>query len=109
MILVLHAGTSISVPRRLEAKGDGLPKKPKRTRLRCNKLYSTKRWKQFRELWLTDHPLCADCQKLGLTKLGYAVDHINPHNQTGIFWIEDGATFQTLCEKHHNAKSGRGE
>ncbi len=49
--------------------------------------------------------LCLECFKQGITRKGYAIDHIVA--------IEDGGSrtdhtnLQNLCESHHNSKSAQ--
>lgn len=63
-------------------------------------------WEAFRLSWLRGHPLCEACKPL-LTP-ATVVDHIIPHRgDRELFW-RDG-NHQSLCESHHNAKTGRGQ
>lgn len=56
-----------------------------------------------RTRWLTAHPLCVECDKVGRVKAGDVVDHIIPLWKGGVDDYE--ANGQTLCHAHHDAKS----
>ena len=83
-----------------------------------NRPSSTKRgygrkWSAARLRWLAIYPFCAECEKKGILNNGLpghpnVVDHIIPHRgNMKIFW--DRSNWMTLCEHHHNLKTGRGE
>lgn len=66
-----------------------------------HKLYGTKRWRQLRGRYITDHPWCAIP---GCTLPATDVDHIVP--------LPDGAPYdetnlQALCKRHHSQKTQR--
>jgi len=63
-----------------------------------------RRWQQARRRWLVQHPLCVMCQAAGRVVPATVVDHIIPHRGAArLFW--DRENWQSLCERHHNAKS----
>ena len=64
------------------------------------------RWRKARALYLSQHPLCAECQRHGRTVAASVVDHIKPHkgNRT-LFW--DERNWQALCKRCHDAKTAR--
>ena len=73
------------------------------TRRSFNKLYNTKQWKQFRQIQLSKHPICARCQSLGKIAPAHHVDHIIPHKQDRDKWM--GNRFQSLCHECHSIKT----
>ena len=64
------------------------------------------RWRMARALFLSRHPLCAECRRQGRTVAAAVVDHIRPHkrNRT-LFW--DERNWQALCKPCHDAKTAR--
>ncbi len=71
-----------------------------------DRLYG-RRWKKAAAAYLLEHPLCVECEREGRLTPATVVDHVIPHRgDPEKFW--DGA-WQSLCEAHHNAKTGRGQ
>jgi hypothetical protein len=69
--------------------------------------YQEPGWRQRSKAHLDEHPLCVACKAEGLTVVATVADHIEPHKgNRGKF--ECGA-LQSLCRRHSNAKTGRGE
>lgn len=78
------------------------------------KLYNNKRWKQLRNAYLMEHPLCEECLKeqkiTASTKENpLHVHHIqSPFNETNELkkWelLLDYNNLQTLCDKCHQKK-----
>jgi 5-methylcytosine-specific restriction protein A len=65
------------------------------------------RWREARALFLKQHPLCEICQVEGKIVPATVVDHVIPHRgDPRLFW--DQANWESLCERHHNEKTGRG-
>ena len=71
----------------------------------ANPFYHTPAWRKVRKAYITRHPLCAECERNGVIKQGKVVDHITPIRLGGAQF--NWSNLQTLCEKCHNAKSGR--
>lgn len=66
------------------------------------------RWRRARRLHLAEHPLCAECERQGITTAATVVDHIVPHRgDERLFW--NTANWQSLCKTCHDAKTKRGE
>jgi 5-methylcytosine-specific restriction protein A len=65
--------------------------------------YGTTRWKRTRLLFLTLHPLCAECERRGIVAAACIVDHVKPTADGGSMWDEDN--LQSLCDPCHRAKS----
>ena len=61
-------------------------------------------WLKSAKLFLTQHPLCAECLRQGKTTPATEVDHIVPHkgNQK-LFW--DSQNWQALCHECHSRKT----
>jgi len=65
-----------------------------------------RRWQRYAKMFLSEHPLCAECLKLGWTKVAAVVDHITPHRgDYQLFW--DSANHQSLCKEHHDRKTAK--
>ena len=62
-------------------------------------------WQKASKRFLVAHPLCVMCQKEGRYVKATVVDHIVPHRgDSKLFW--DSNNWQSLCEQHHNFKTG---
>lgn len=66
------------------------------------------RWRKYRAVFLSEHPLCIECERQGLIVEATVVDHIIPHRgDYGLFW--DEANHAALCKPHHDRKTGKGQ
>ena len=70
-----------------------------------NSIYNTTKWRKFAKRYKEDHPLCVMCEEEGQIRAAYVADHI-------IRIVDGGEPFdknniQSLCEFHHNQKSGK--
>jgi len=64
----------------------------------------SRRWRKAREIFLNEHPLCAECLKESRDKAATIVDHIKPHRgDYELFW--DTTNWQALCASHHSSKT----
>lgn len=63
------------------------------------------RWRQLRENFILDHPLCVECAALGLTVAATDVDHIVAKRNGG---TDDESNLQALCHACHSAKTMAG-
>uniref|UniRef100_A0AAU8BVA2 HNH endonuclease n=1 Tax=Xanthomonas phage MK21 TaxID=3148942 RepID=A0AAU8BVA2_9CAUD len=60
------------------------------------------RWREYRQRYLMQHPLCVYCEREGRTTAATVVDHILPHKgDMALFWKLDN--HQSLCAWHHNS------
>lgn len=67
-----------------------------------------RRWQKAREIYLAEHPWCAECLRHGHRVLAQEVDHIIPHRgDPALFWRR--SNWQSLCKTHHSEKTARGE
>ena len=67
-----------------------------------------RRWRKAREAYLTEHPLCVECQKKGLTVVATVVDHVIPHRgNEELFWSE--TNWAAVCKACHDRKTGSGQ
>ena len=83
-----------------------LPKIKKHLRQVDNaSFYNSKRWRSLRAYYIQSHPLCAECNRNGITTGAKVVDHIKPITMGGS--PIDIRNLQILCEPCHNSKSGR--
>ena len=68
--------------------------------MKPKRLLSTYRWQQRRAQQLQEHPLCALCNRQGVTRAATVVHHVLQHgNNPEIFW---SSPLQSLCDAHHN-------
>jgi 5-methylcytosine-specific restriction protein A len=65
--------------------------------------YTTPRWRRFRQLYLSSHPLCRHCELIGKLNASTIVDHIKPRSQGGADYDEDN--MQALCKSCHTRKT----
>ena len=64
------------------------------------------RWVKARKRYLTEHPLCVECEREGKLTPANTVDHIKPHKgDQALFW--DESNWQSLCTHHHSVKTAR--
>lgn len=64
----------------------------------------TKRWDAARLAYLSQHPLCSTCDKVGHTTIAAVVDHVVPHRgDMALFW--DEGNWQPLCKRCHDTKT----
>lgn len=64
------------------------------------------RWRRTRLRYLTEHPLCVECQKVGKLTPANTVDHIKPHKgDKELFW--DESNWQSLCQRCHSVKTAK--
>ena len=67
--------------------------------------YHTKGWRKTRAAFITAHPQCALCEKIGRLVKADVVDHIEPISFGGERF--DWNNLQSLCHSCHNSKSAR--
>ena len=65
-----------------------------------NKFYQTSAWRTLRNMFITRHTLCVECDGIG-----QVVDHIIPIHSGGDSLEWDN--LQTMCHRCHNIKSGK--
>lgn len=53
------------------------------------------KWAKFRRMWLSDHPLCARCNRLGECVHHIVPRHVAPER------MYDASNVMTLCESCH--------
>jgi len=64
------------------------------------------RWRQYRETFLREHPLCVECLKSDKVVAASVVDHIKPHKgDKRLFW--DMKNHQPLCKRCHDVKTAK--
>lgn len=62
------------------------------------------RWRKVRKIFLTEHPLCVECERQGKYVQATVVDHIIPHKgDQALFWDENN--WQPLCKRCHDRKT----
>lgn len=63
--------------------------------------YWTNRWKLKSEQYRADHPLCEECERIGLVVESTMVDHIIPYRERPDLGLED-SNLRALCWQCHN-------
>ena len=72
-----------------------------RPKLSARGWYHDPRWKAMRLRFLTEHPLCVECQRPANT-----VDHVEPHKMDeALFW--SWANLRAMCRPCHSRKTAR--
>lgn len=79
--------------------------KPKAVPYSGENFYHTPAWRNLRRKYITENPLCEECQRMGLVVPGNVVDHIVPIRKGG--QALDESNLQTLCKRHHAIKTGK--
>lgn len=69
-------------------------------------LYQTREWKDGRKAQLKAHPLCRECEAIGLVVGANEVDHIVPHRGNRKLF-RDRTNWQSLCRPCHSRKTAR--
>lgn len=72
------------------------------------KMYNTTSWRVVRKVHLVNNPLCVQCKKESKVALATVVDHIVPHRGDQALF-DDIVNYQSLCKRHHDQKTARGE
>jgi len=68
------------------------------------KLYNNKRWRRYRRMFLSEHPLCVNFEECH--NEATVVDHIKDHlGDWERFW--DPSNHQAMCAQCHNTKTAR--
>lgn len=83
-----------------------LPEKKQHQRIvDNNEFYNSTKWRRFARFYKDNNPLCVHCDRDGLVGPADVADHIVRIEDGGDKWIENN--IQSLCNQHHNSKSGR--
>lgn len=62
------------------------------------------KWRTARAVFLSAHPLCAECERNGFVTAATVVDHIVPHRgDDKLFWSR--SNWQALCASCHSRKT----
>jgi len=62
-------------------------------------------WHKYRNVYLSEHPLCVMCQQAGRVTPAEIIDHIIPLDMGGDKWANKN--LQALCRSHHTEKTAR--
>ena len=68
--------------------------------------YQSTAWRKISKSFKVAHPLCVECEKIGVITPAHTVDHIVPINinpSLAYTW----SNLQGLCKKHNASKTGR--
>ena len=83
-----------------------IPEKPQHMREVDNaSFYNSKRWRALRNYFIQQNPICAQCERDGITKGAQCVDHIKSLTMGGS--MVSTKNLQSLCNSCHAKKSGR--
>ena len=70
-------------------------------RPKSDSFYWTNRWKRKSEEYRAAHPLCVECERLGLVVPSTMVDHIIPYRERPDLGLVD-SNLRALCWQCHN-------
>lgn len=77
-------------------------------RVESNRFTSSRPWRKLRAAYLTEHPLCADCEHEGRVEAAIEVHHrISRHVRPDL--ALDWDNLLGLCKPHHSRRTARGE
>jgi len=66
------------------------------------------RWRKLRDAWLAKHPLCERCLAENKTTAATVVHHkVKHYGNPEILYNPD--VLESICERHHNEATARGE
>lgn len=71
-------------------------------------LYKTAAWLRMRKLKLSEQPLCARCNQLGVTTQATVVNHIKPH-KGDVNLFHDYSNIEGVCAPCHDGVIKREE
>lgn len=81
-------------------------KRPPENRPNANQRGYTYKWQKASKVFLSQNPLCRQCEKEGRIVVASVVDHIKPHKgNMKLFWDRDN--WQPLCVNCHNRKTAK--
>ena len=66
--------------------------------------YNSKAWQTLREWFISEHPICAECEKEGRVRPTKIVDHIKPVDLYPELALSCN-NLQSLCDYHHIRKT----
>jgi 5-methylcytosine-specific restriction enzyme A len=67
-----------------------------------------RQWRNARERFLREHPLCVFCLREDRYKTATVVDHVIPHRgNSDLFW--NLKNWQPLCKRCHDRKTASGQ
>ena len=66
------------------------------------------RWQKFREVYLTEHPLCLDCQERGLVR-GATDIHHKTKLRNSLELQYELSNLVPLCHECHSKRTAKGE
>jgi len=83
---------------------------PRRERVRskAERPHNSKRWQKHSHAYLSDHPLCVDCEAEGRTTLATETHHIAKVRQHADKMYDDD-NLMALCTRCHSTRTSRGE
>lgn len=81
-----------------------------RTKRKNQGFYNSRQWRNVRDHYWLNNPVCEVCKKNGRATVADVIDHIIPISEGGDLFGENN--LQSLCHLHHNQKTveeqGRG-
>lgn len=74
-------------------------------RTETTNFYRSAAWRNVRAIYISQHPLCEQCEREGRTTAAKEIDHIKPIRQGGEALSFDN--LQSLCSSCHAKKSAK--
>jgi 5-methylcytosine-specific restriction protein A len=70
-------------------------------------VYGSQQWREYSLAYRRAHPLCAECERNGVTKPSRCVDHKKPvtDEHDPLFW--EPRNHQALCNECHSRKTAK--
>ncbi len=68
-----------------------------------NKFYNSRQWRELREMFIKQNPLCEWCKEEGSVVAADVVDHIKEIRDGGERLDENN--LMSMCHAHHNQKT----
>lgn len=70
-----------------------------------NPFYSSSKWRNLSKAYRSSHPLCEECKRKGIDRLGKHADHIKPIEDGGAPY--DWNNLNNLCVPCHSSKTAK--
>ena len=85
-------------------------RKPHQRLIDNSAFYNSWTWRKFSKRYKQKNPVCVECKKKGVVTAATVTDHIIRFEDGGpgfdLSNLKD-KDFQSLCDFHHNSKSGK--
>lgn len=89
-----------------QIKRNWKPERKSFDRVKTNyEFYNSWKWRKRSKLFKENNPICVKCDQNDMVSAAMFTDHIQRIEDGADPW--DESNWQSLCEFHHNQKSGR--